>query len=174
MLIGKLTNLRAVESTDYELLWKWANTPEVMQYWGRSGNTESLAQVAEREKAEASRGNSAKFIVETKDQRAIGQIDYYDLNWQSRSAWVSILIAEKEYWGGGYGTDAMHVLLRFLFRELGLHRVALNVHETNVRAQRSYEKNGFVREGVMRDWTFFDGAWRDAILMSVLTEDFVD
>jgi RimJ/RimL family protein N-acetyltransferase len=174
MLMGKLVNLRAVEPADYELLWRWVNMPEIMKYWGRPGNTQSLAEVAEQERMQAARGNSAKFMVETRDGRAIGQIDYYELDWQKRSAWVSILIADKEYWGGGYGTDAMRTLVRYLFRQLGLHRVSLNVHESNLRAQRSYQKVGFVREGVMRDWAYFDGQWMNAVLMSVLESDFAE
>ncbi|MGI8826135.1 MAG: GNAT family N-acetyltransferase [Chloroflexota bacterium] len=172
MLTGTLVNLRAVEQDDYENLHRWVNGSEGMLYWGRPGNTESMWDVAERERREASRGNSRKYIIETNDGVPIGQIDYYDLDWPSRSAWTSILIGESGYWGGGYGTDAMRTLLRYLFLQLDLHRVALNVHETNERAQRSYEKNGFVREGVLRDWAFFNGEWVDGVVMSVLDRDF--
>jgi RimJ/RimL family protein N-acetyltransferase len=172
MLTGKLVDLRAVEPADYDLLWKWMNNPEVMLYWGRPGNTESRAQVAAREETESARGNSRKYIIEAHDGGPVGQIDYYDLDWQSRSAWVSVMIAEQEYWGGGYGTDAMRTILKYLFEEMGLHRVVLTVHETNTRAQRSYEKNGFQREGTLRDWAFFNGQWVNGIIMSVLASEF--
>ena len=172
MLFGRLVNLRAVEPADYRLLWQWLNDPAVMVYWGKPGNTLSLPEVERKERAQAERGNSQKFIVETKEAQPIGQIDYYDLDWQARSAWVSIMIGDHDYWGGGYGTDAMRTLLQYLFCQLGLHRVALNVHASNTRAQRSYAKNGFQKEGVMRDWAFFDGEWVDGILMGVLEPDF--
>lgn len=172
MLKGSLVHLRAVEPEDYRLLWLWSNDPEIMVYWGRPGNTESLAEVARLEELQAARGTSRKYIVETLDGRPIGQIDYYDLNWQARSAWTSIMIADTEYWGGGYGTDAMKTLLRYLFEQLGLHRVSLSAHVSNTRAIRSYEKNGFKPEGTMREWAFFNGRWIDGVLMSVLADDF--
>lgn len=172
MLTGKLVRLRAVEPADYSLLTRWLNDSDVMVYWGRPGNTVSYTEVAERESRDAARGNSRKFIVETLEGDAIGQIDYYDLDWQARSAWVSILIADARFWGGGYGTDAMRVLLRHLFEQMGLHRVALTAHESNARAIRSYEKNGFTREGTLRDWAYFDGRWVNGVLMSVLAADF--
>jgi RimJ/RimL family protein N-acetyltransferase len=172
MLRGTRVNLRAVEPADYQLIWSWLNDASIMVYWGRPGTTLSLPEVQRREEAEASRGNSRKYIVETTEGHPIGQIDYYDLDWQNRSAWVSIMIADPDYWGGGYGTEAMRTLLTFLFVQFGLHRVALTVHESNERAQRSYEKNGFVREGVLRDWAFFDGRWHDGVIMSVLDQDF--
>ena len=172
MLRGSLVNLRAVEPEDYRLLWEWVNDPDVMVYWGRPGNSESLPEVGRLEEAQAARGTSRKYIVETHDARAIGQIDYYDLNWQARSAWTSILIADPQYWGGGYGTDAMRTLLTYLFRNLGLHRVSLSAHVTNGRAIRSYEKNGFKIEGTMREWAYFNGEWVDGVLMSVLDTEF--
>jgi RimJ/RimL family protein N-acetyltransferase len=174
MLSGKKVNLRAVEPSDYELIWRWMNDAETMLYWGRPGNTVSLAEVARQEESQAARGNSRKYIVETKDATRIGIIDYYDLDWQARSAWVSILIGENAYWGGGFGTDAMRTLLAFLFRQLGLHRVTLTVHESNERAQRSYEKNAFVREGVLREWAFFDDRWVNGVIMSVLAQEFAN
>jgi RimJ/RimL family protein N-acetyltransferase len=172
MLMGTLVRLRAVEPSDYPLLTAWLNDPDVMYFWGRPGNTVARGEVASYEERQAARGNSRKYIVETLDQQAIGQIDYYDLDWQARSAWVSILIGDRGFWGGGYGTDAMRILLTYLFNQLGLHRVCLNLHDTNKRARHSYEKNGFVQEGVMRDWAYFDGAWVNGILMSVLERDF--
>jgi RimJ/RimL family protein N-acetyltransferase len=172
VLKGSLVNLRAVESDDYHLLWQWINDPDVMVYWGRPGNTQSLSEVTRQEELQASRGNSRKYIVETHDTLPIGQIDYYDLDWQARSAWTSIMIATPEFWGGGYGTDAMRTLLTYLFRQMGLHRISLNAHVTNSRAIRSYEKNGFKAEGTLREWAFFNGEWVDGLLMSVLDGDF--
>jgi RimJ/RimL family protein N-acetyltransferase len=173
MIRGERVNLRAVEPTDYPLLTRWLNDPDVMIHWGRPGNTVSHEEVESAERAEASRPNSRKYIIETRDRAPIGQIDYYDLDWQNRSAWVSIMIGDPEFWSGGYGTDAMRALLNYLFRQLALHRVALTAHESNERALRSYAKNGFVREGTLRDWAFFDGGWVNGVMMSVLRDDFL-
>lgn len=174
MLLGTKVRLRALEPSDYAILTRWLNQADVMVFWGRPGNTVSMTEVGRDEERNAARGNSRKYIIETFDGIAIGQIDYYDLDWQARSAWVSIMVGEQSYWSGGYGTDAMRALLRYLFRQLGLHRVALTVHESNERARRSYRKNGFVEEGVLRDWAYFDGRWFNGVLMSVLAAEFID
>jgi RimJ/RimL family protein N-acetyltransferase len=171
MLLGKLVRLRALEQHDYGVLAEWLNDPDVMVYWGRPGNTVSVEEVARQEQHNAARGNSRKYIIETLGGRPIGQIDYYDLDWQARSAWTSIMVGEREFWSGGYGTDAMRTLIAYLIDEMGLHRVALTVHRTNERAQKSYRKNGFVEEGVLRDWAFFGGQWIDGIIMAVLEPD---
>lgn len=172
MLLGTKVRLRAIEPSDYALLAHWLNDAEVMVYWGRPGNTASVPEVSRDEEAQAARGSSRKYIIETLEGVAIGQIDYYDLDWRNRSVWVSIMVGDPDYWSGGYGTDAMRTLLTHLFRQLGLHRVALTVHESNGRAIHSYRKNGFVPEGTLREWAYFDGAWVNGILMAVLSSDF--
>jgi len=66
-------------------------------------------------------------------------------------SFVWILIGERDYWGKGYGTDAMRVFMRYAFQEWNLHRLSLRVFGFNQRALRSYEKCGFVYEGVNRN-----------------------
>ena len=53
----------------------------------------------------------------------------------------------------------------------GLHRLHLQVLAFNPRAQRAYEKCGFVREGVHRDALHREGAWHDTISMTILATD---
>jgi RimJ/RimL family protein N-acetyltransferase len=84
---------------------------------------------------------------------------------------VGIGIGEREYWGKGYGKDAMRIMLRYAFMELNLHRVSLNVYEYNPRAIRSYEKAGFTVEGRQRQALNRDGRRWDMIYMGSLREE---
>ncbi|NTU75527.1 MAG: GNAT family N-acetyltransferase [Anaerolineaceae bacterium] len=93
------------------------------------------------------------------------------LNWSARNAWVGIGIGDPEYWGKGFGSDAMRIILRFAFLELNLWRVNLNVFEYNERAQKSYLKVGFREEGRLRQWMRRDGRRWDLIYMGVLRSD---
>ena len=53
-----------------------------------------------------------------------------------------------------------------------LHRIELEVFAFNPRAQRSYEKAGFTVEGVRRDALWWDGAFHNAVIMSILQPEF--
>ena len=86
-------------------------------------------------------------------------------------AFVGIGIGEPAFRGKGYGTDAMRVILRFGFLELGLHRVSLNVFEYNQRAIRSYQKAGFSIEGVSKKALLRDGKRWDLVWMGILKEE---
>ena len=68
-------------------------------------------------------------------------------------------IGEKQLWGQGYGTDAMNALLDFGFGQLRLERLWLEVYDFNTRARRSYEKSGFVLEGIERHAIFKQGRY---------------
>jgi RimJ/RimL family protein N-acetyltransferase len=88
-------------------------------------------------------------------------------------AFVGIGIGERDFWGKGYGTDAMKVILRFAFRELNLRRVALDTFEYNPRAIRSYEKAGFIHEGRALEFLWREGRRWDLIFMGILREEWL-
>ncbi|MDX3066440.1 GNAT family protein [Streptomyces sp. ND04-05B] len=79
-------------------------------------------------------------------------------------------IAAKE-WGRGYATDAARALVRYGFKELGLHRVTAAIGPDNVASIAVVQQLGFTREGVLRDHVFTNGQWRDSVLFSVLAHE---
>ena len=84
---------------------------------------------------------------------------------------IRIAIFSPDDYGGGYGTEAMRMMVDYGFRELKLHRISLGVFAFNPRAIRVYEKVGFKREGILRDILFYDGEYHDEIVMSILEQE---
>lgn len=116
--------------------------------------------------------NECFFEIRTLDKdQLIGFVGLNDIQWNHGDCWVGIGIGEKEYWGKGYGTDAMRIALRYVFNELNLHRVSLGVFEYNRRAIRSYEKSGFKMEGIERSVVHRDGSRGDIYYMGILREE---
>jgi RimJ/RimL family protein N-acetyltransferase len=105
------------------------------------------------------------------DDRLIGDTALGGFNWTAGNAWVGIGLGERDYWGKGYGTDAMRLVLRFAFRELNLNRVTLDVFEYNPRAIRSYENAGFKHEGRGRAWLNREGQRWDMVYMGILRRE---
>jgi RimJ/RimL family protein N-acetyltransferase len=103
----------------------------------------------------------------------IGFIGLFELYLQHGDTLVAIALGERQYWGKGYGTDAMRVMLRYAFNELNLRRVGLIVFEYNMRAIRSYEKAGFRPEGRERQRILRDGKRWDFLHMGVLREEWL-
>lgn len=101
----------------------------------------------------------------------IGFIELSDVMWSHRNSWLTIAIGDAEYRGRGYGSEAMSLILEFAFRELNLHRVQLTVFSYNTPAIRLYEKLGFQREGVYREFLERDGQRFDMILYAILKRE---
>ncbi|MBA7503138.1 Spermidine N(1)-acetyltransferase [subsurface metagenome] len=174
MIAGKKTRLRALEKSDLAKVWEWLNDEEVMWFWAAPGNTQSLPEVEQwfTRLQEVADHPSKQFIIENEEGTPIGQIFYEHLDTKHQRTEVGILIGEKEYWGKGYGTDAMIAFLDYLFNELGLHRVYLHLQSYNTRALKSYEKCGFIQEGILRHHSFTRGEYYDDLIMGILRTEF--
>ena len=89
-------------------------------------------------------------------------------------AWVGLGIGERDFWSKGYGTDMMKLCMQYVFRELGLQRLSLGLHEYNPRALRSYEKCGFRPEGRTRQDLLREGRRYDSLWMGILREEWLE
>lgn len=75
-------------------------------------------------------------------------------------------------WGQGLATEAVRALTGCLFETVGLNRIEAYVMPQNVASQRVLEKNGFVREGLLRQANFWtDKGVVDLIVYSLLRSD---
>lgn len=108
-----------------------------------------------------------------RSDQLIGFIGLWGLSVVQGDSWVGVGLGERAYWGKGYGTDAMRLILGYAFRELNLRRVSLGVFAYNERAIRSYEKAGFEVEGRVRKGIAREGQHWDMIVMGALKENWL-
>jgi ribosomal protein S18 acetylase RimI-like enzyme len=74
--------------------------------------------------------------------------------------------------GKGVGTAFLSLVLAEAFGPLGAERFHLDCFADNVRAQRSYAKVGFTRDGVLRQaYRLADGTRADLIVMAILKSE---
>ena len=91
-----------------------------------------------------------RFAIETLDGMHIGNSMYYDINEAKGEAELGIMIGDRRFWGKEYGTEAVGLLLDHIFTNTALRRVHLHTLDWNTRAQKSFEKAGFVSIGKVR------------------------
>jgi len=174
MIKGKLVNLRAVEKKDLEEIMKWVNDREITKYLAAFLYPVSrLEEEKFLEKAMSHDDTEKNLVIETKEGIYIGQIGLHKIDWRNRNAELGIVIGNKEYWGKGYGTDAIEILLNHTFNQMNLFKVYLRVFEYNKRGIRCYEKCGFKEEGRLRKNHFYNGEYYDVILMGILKDEFI-
>jgi RimJ/RimL family protein N-acetyltransferase len=106
-----------------------------------------------------------------------GDVVVGDVGWRrvttgpNSATWnIGIGLLAKER-GKGYGTRAQRLLVEYLFSYTQYYRIEASTETTNLAEQRSLEKVGFTREGVVRGACFRAGEWRDMVLYSIIRTD---
>jgi RimJ/RimL family protein N-acetyltransferase len=69
------------------------------------------------------------------------------------------------------GTEALTLLINFLFFYYNMNKIRLSVHVNNEAAIRCYERLGFQHEGRSREELFQDGRYHDVCLMGLLRKE---
>ena len=73
--------------------------------------------------------------------------------------------------GKGYGTEAVQLMLKHVFKELKLHRVEANIQPGNIASIALVKRAGFVQEGYSRCYLKISGKWRDHERWALLAKD---
>jgi RimJ/RimL family protein N-acetyltransferase len=171
---GELLRLAALNpQTDAETLARWSEDTEFNRLLGTNPSKPfSVARTRSRMEKDENDANTVTFALRTlTDEHLIGFVALDGIEWLHRIAFVGIGIGERDYWGKGYGADAMRLILRYAFEALRLHKVTLDVFEYNQRAYHTYLKVGFIEEGRAREYLHRDGRRWDLIYMGILREE---
>ena len=175
---GKLVRLAGIDPDEISKSFaQWNRDSEYMRLMDtdppRLHSTKAIKEWIEKDLEK--RTDMSWFAIRTlEDDRLLGDITLSVINWGSREAFAGIGIGVREFWGKGYGTDAMQLLLRYGFTELNLRRISLTVFEFNQRAMRSYEKAGFRLEGRQRQFMRREDRRWDIFYMGILREEWME
>jgi RimJ/RimL family protein N-acetyltransferase len=168
---GELIRLTAIDRASIPTYLKWMRDYEVQRWILNTVPVTLEAETAWYDEIVTSQ-NAFQFEIRTlENEHLIGACSIFDIDYRNRGAELGIVIGEKDYWGKGYGSDAVRSLLRFAFDEANRNRVYLRVFAYNERAIRSYEKCGFQHEGTARQAHFREGHYHDVHMMGILYED---
>ena len=179
ILRGELVRLSAVDPEEFSKAFThWRRDSEFMRLIDSSEvmlRSQKDSQKWIEKELEDQEVNQYMFTIRTlAEDKLLGDIGLSVVNWMSRDAFVGLGIGERDFWGRGYGTDVMKVILRYAFMEINLRRVTLSVFEYNPRAVRSYEKAGFVHEGRMRQFLNREGKRWDMLFMGILRDEWIN
>jgi RimJ/RimL family protein N-acetyltransferase len=170
VLHGDLVTLRVLGAADQPALLPVYSDPEVARLTGSHGvpdPDQGLAWLASRAEQD-DRLDLA--VLDRASGTCVGEAVLNEWDAENESCNFRIALAPGSH-GRGLGTEATRLIVGYGFEQLCLHRIALEVYAFNPRARRAYEKVGFVAEGVLRHALLWDGQRIDAIVMSVLADE---
>lgn len=173
---GQLVNLRAFTDDDIKLSVDFMNDMEIVLNLDDDApmpqSYETQKEWFEEMRKDKKSYKDFFWAIDTKEGKHIGGCGVNRMDGKNRVAMVGIYIGDRDYLGKGYGTDAMKVLLEFLFEEYNVNKVKLTVFGFNKRAIKSYEKCGFKTEALLRESVFRYGKYHDMISMAILKEEY--
>ena len=167
-LVGKKTYLRPATSDDVLNFYQWTilSEPQSMSSGMRFFKTASET-AEDYKKREISNKNQSFAIVSKEEKALVGKISYFNYNPLNRSAELGLLI-DPDQQKNGYASDALKILIKFLFHSFGLNKVYAQTSENNKAAVKLLESLNFNKDGTLRDHYFLNGEFKNGVIYSFL------
>lgn len=168
---GKKVRLRPISHADTADIVRWRNDPKVQQFFiFREPFTREMHENWLNTKV--AKGDVIQYmILDKKSGKSVGSVYFRDIDHENESAEYGIFIGEEDYRGKGFGSETAKIFTAFGLDVLRLHRISLRLLAANRIARRSYERAGFVTEGVFSDMVKLDGEFTDIVFMAKLGEE---
>lgn len=166
--------LRSLEESDAQKILTTTENQEIRYITGTKGSftLEQIQQHIRHSKEDTSRYDFA--ICLNENSQMIGELSILEIDEDSRKAGFRISMNAIELTGKGLGTEATQLILKFVFEELKLNRLQLEVFSHNNRGIRAYEKLGFKKEGVLRESLYYNGSFSDEKIMSIIQKEYIE
>ncbi|TCS96794.1 GNAT family N-acetyltransferase [Hazenella coriacea] len=170
---GKQVRLSSVTEEDLSLIAKWYENDQFLRIYNAEIAVPKTKKQLEKwlENAQNNPHGVLLAIRLLQDDRCIGFLEIDGILWPHQVGWLSIAIGDQDDRGKGFGKEAMILALQYAFSELNLYRIQLTVFSYNRPAIRLYERLGFRKEGVFRQFLQRDGERYDMVLYGLLRSE---
>lgn len=166
--------LRAAEPPDVEALRRWDTDSEMMRRAyhilppGARAQTEGF--IAETAKADPET-DEFKLLICEPDGAPVGMIGTHHLN-KTVGNFRYFVALQPESRGKSYASEAILLLLRYMFRERRYVKCTISLYAYNTASARLHERLGFQREGAIRCAVLTDGRHWDELLYGLTAGEF--
>jgi len=146
---GEKVALRPIMVDEIPIFYQWATESEAAPFWygelygDHVPTYQEFIQEWQRHYFDGSEPEKGKCFVILVGNKAIGEINYNEIDRENNSVELDIIIAEDRDKNKGYGTDALKTLTNYLFQNMKIQLCWLETIPQNPRAIRAYEKAAF-------------------------------
>ena len=173
-LIGQRVYLRPFVKADADQAAIWEmRDPEADFSLGRGA--ESPATFTRKALEEQKKGDwptTISYMVCLREsEEPIGWVSLEDIDWVARTAETASWLFRHDLRGGGYGSEAKHLLLEHAFDHLRLHMVHSWVLFNNTRSAAALRKQGYTEAG-RATWCFpYKGSLGNMVVFDLLADE---
>jgi len=168
MLVGKNVIVRTIRHADLDRLYDlMADVRAMGDYWPLHMESE-IRRRQEVLDTGAWEGDRALLLITDHEYRIIGQISFFKSAPYHNAYELAYRIYHPAHWGKGYMTEAVRLLVAFLFDTRPVNRMQATTLPENAGSQQVLKNAGFQFEGVMRSVLFHRGKAHDLHLFSII------
>ena len=166
VLEGKNVNLTVVEKEDLPLLADWnSNLALLGEYVWLPQQTRTDLE----KRCDNFTSDNKWFLIEKKDGAKVGYIAHFPAA-EKLGVEIGYIMVPSER-SKGYCTEAVKIMVDYLFLSKDIVRVQAHTDVRNAGSQKVLENAGFSKEGTLRKSSFIRGEWRDNFVYNILREE---
>ncbi len=168
--------LKKIEEIHLQDLYAIYDNDHVFQYCGiiAKHNIQTVNKMIGHFERDYQKKSRVKWGVFQKGQEntLVGIIECMDFNHKVNMVTIGYFLAEN-HWGKGIATEAVRIVVNFLFEEVGINRIQAEVMPANEVSKKVLLKNGFSKEGLLRQASVWSGKGIvDLEIYGILKEDY--
>lgn len=166
--------LRSIENSDANSIFKYLSDEEVVQYYGLEpfqSINDALEEISWYQSIFSKKTGIRWGITNKGENEIIGSCGFFNRVHQHYRTEIGYELS-KQYWGQGIATEALAAILRYGFAHLKVQRIEALIEPPNIPSQKLVEKQGFMREGLLRNYEFTGGKFDDLYMYALLKQDF--
>ncbi|MDZ4667062.1 MAG: GNAT family protein [bacterium] len=161
--------LKSITPQIIHSLFSTKNKIEIQAYFGLDEDGYQLLKTMHEKGMETHRISLFYFLlIEKESGIVLGDCGFHNLNATHRRAELFYALKHDLDKRKGYMTEALPIILSYGFKELNLHRIEALIAHENIASKKLAEKQGFKREGIMREDYCVNGKNEDSICYSLL------
>lgn len=174
-IVGEKVVLKeaTTEEMDELYFWKYEDKEQAAKKWNGPYIPEEKISKEEYRKQWAQKivpDIPASLVIKSAG-KAIGSVGSYWVDQNTNWLETGIVIYDKKFWNGGYGSEAYKLWIDYLFESTHLHRLGMSTWSGNKRMMKVAERIGMQEEARIRKARIVDGKYFDAIKMGILRKE---
>ena len=156
--------LRALEPSDLDIMYDTENDKSLWVYSSTSSpfSKHTLKKFIENSHLDIIDHKQVRLVIHD-DSNSFGFIDLFDYDHISRRAGIGIVIFER-FRSKGIGSLSLKLIEEYVLNHLPIHQLYANISSNNLKSISLFEKNGYCKVGLKKDWIFYNNKFNDEVL----------
>lgn len=166
--------LRQITKDDADDLFKYLSDEKVMKYYGLepfNSIDEALKEIEWYHSIFEENSGIRWGITWKGSGKVIGSCGYLNKVPEHFRSDIGFELSQ-DFWRQGIASEALEAVIRYGFEQLNLQRIQALIEPPNISSQKLVERNGFMKEGLLRNYEYTCGKFDDLFMYSLIKQDF--